>query len=483
MPRDNLLNSAALELLEHIKRENLKPLIIHLVERHRASLERITYVPTPAHILLHYDQLTGAAPRFSEGSADDGDEDNSALRRRNADHSFASSSEAEASDARRLPVISGGGGRWQGLRDADAEQDAYFDGSDGDEEEDEATAATVPLGAASTTSPVTAASPAKPLVDYGDDDDDEDDEGVGEGDGVGGKTSVSHDQAARPADQAQAQIPFPSRRNHPGSTQNSAAPTNPASSTTAAPNQPLVPLVEKRRRSLDDDADDALDRLAGTAKRRSSDVGRGSVSVSISGRSDGARQSMRASPAASASATSGGTTSVPIRPAADDDDDDDYDGSSSGGAEELERASEGTQDAAGKQVPRQPLRRKRSFDTISKARAESPASSPQASALPSAVPSSSPSTSTTTSTSASSASVAVGTASGVAQPPRKISISLSSKVRAGTGGKMDDAGKASGLGAAGKAMEAGDDAVGRSGEGHAKGDGKREGDDGETDER
>lgn len=42
MPRDNLLNSVCLELFELIKRENIKPLIAHLVDTYRTKLEEIT---------------------------------------------------------------------------------------------------------------------------------------------------------------------------------------------------------------------------------------------------------------------------------------------------------------------------------------------------------------------------------------------------------------------------------------------------------
>ena len=44
MPRDNLLNSACLEIFEMIKREHVKTLIDHLVENYRDKLKDIVDV-------------------------------------------------------------------------------------------------------------------------------------------------------------------------------------------------------------------------------------------------------------------------------------------------------------------------------------------------------------------------------------------------------------------------------------------------------
>lgn len=62
MPKDNLLNSACLELFEFIKRENLKHIITHLVESYRRVMETITYVDTFKELIVKYEQLHDPTP-------------------------------------------------------------------------------------------------------------------------------------------------------------------------------------------------------------------------------------------------------------------------------------------------------------------------------------------------------------------------------------------------------------------------------------
>jgi len=234
MPRDNLLNSAVLELFEYIKREGVKVLIIHLAEKHRSTLASITYVSTFEHILLHYDQIVAAAADAAAVNAAEagGADPNEA--------SFATS-QGDTPGTRRVTVISGGGGRWQGLPDEDAETDAYFNASDGEDDDVGPTAAQAP-----------SASPAKPLVDYADDDDDD----------FGGANLIkTAPVVAQPTSSS-------------GDDATSSATAGPAAAAAvAAAVPPPAPLAEKRRRSLDDDeGDDTLTKLAATSKRRSSDA-------------------------------------------------------------------------------------------------------------------------------------------------------------------------------------------------------------------
>ncbi|KAK5241460.1 Platinum sensitivity protein, partial [Cryomyces antarcticus] len=116
MPRDNLLNSACLELFEFVKRENVKAIIFHVVENYRDKLKDITYVNTFQSLILKYDQIQSGYP--AEG-----------------DQSFATSFTTQEADTPNRGVINGGQ-RWQGLKDTDAEEEAYFNGSDGDDEDD-----------------------------------------------------------------------------------------------------------------------------------------------------------------------------------------------------------------------------------------------------------------------------------------------------------------------------------------------------------
>lgn len=109
MPRDNLLNSACLELFEFIKRENIKPFILHVVEKYREKLETITYVDTFQTLIMRFEQLQGY-----EAEAD------STLF-----------SQDEGSDSRRIRV---NGQRWQGSREMDAAEEEYFNTSDDEDE-------------------------------------------------------------------------------------------------------------------------------------------------------------------------------------------------------------------------------------------------------------------------------------------------------------------------------------------------------------
>ncbi|EAW12839.1 SMEK family protein [Aspergillus clavatus NRRL 1] len=163
MPRDNLLNSACLELFEFIKRENIKPIVLHVVEKYREKIKDITYVDTFQSLILRYEQMQGYGAE--------------------ADTTLLSQEE----EARRTQA---NGQRWQGVREMDAAEEEYFNTSDDEEEviaptrmegfvhanscsqwqqdsrRDSALAVNAQNGAASP--------PVKPLVDYPDDDEDED---------------------------------------------------------------------------------------------------------------------------------------------------------------------------------------------------------------------------------------------------------------------------------------------------------------------
>lgn len=143
MPRDNLLNSACLELFEFVKRENIKIIVQHLVETYREKLQAITYVDTFQNLILRYDQMQEP------------------VTTQELENSFTS----VESDTPARPAGLVNGGKWgQGLREIDADEEAYFNTSD-DEDELAAPGKTVLNGA----------SPVRPLVNYPDDDAEEED--------------------------------------------------------------------------------------------------------------------------------------------------------------------------------------------------------------------------------------------------------------------------------------------------------------------
>lgn len=143
MPRDNLLNSACLELFEFIKRENIKIIIQHLVDTYRERLDSITYVDTFQTLLLRYDQMNGP------------------VTTQELEHSFTSVD--SDTPARHHSMINGG--KWgQALKDVDPDEEAYFNTSD---DEDEIVGNGKPI--------MNGASPVRPLVNYPDDDVDDED--------------------------------------------------------------------------------------------------------------------------------------------------------------------------------------------------------------------------------------------------------------------------------------------------------------------
>jgi len=144
MPRDNLLNSACLELFEFIKRESLKPVMAHLVENYGDRLAGITYVSTFRGLLDRYHEMkNGVSATVDETSF---------------------STQGNASP--RSGVINGGQ-RWQSFKETDAEEEAYFNTSDGEDDEE----ASLPT-AATAKNMVNGNSPVRPLVAYPDDEED-----------------------------------------------------------------------------------------------------------------------------------------------------------------------------------------------------------------------------------------------------------------------------------------------------------------------
>ena len=237
MPRDNLLNSACLELFEFIRKETIKPVIIHLGANYRQKLQDITYVDTFSSLLIRFDQLTTDKPDI--------------------EHTLLSQDD-DSLTMSRMQV----NGRWQGIPEMDASEEDYFNTSDDDDDdvnlEEEPVKEwtermqwhrhqrklrpeTVNGGA----SPVT-----KSLVDYPDDD--EDDELSDS------KATCTPQTPLTPESQKDSP---PEKRLQPSPDIRSAAESE--------LQHPPERLAEKRRRQ-EDEEDDELGKLSTGVKRRNS---------------------------------------------------------------------------------------------------------------------------------------------------------------------------------------------------------------------
>ncbi|PGH30421.1 hypothetical protein GX50_06826 [[Emmonsia] crescens] len=310
MPRDNLLNSACLELFEFVKRENIKTIIIHVVEKYREILKNITYVDTFQNLIFRYDQLQGY------GAA--------------AEVDATLFSQDESAGTPRMLI--NGGQRWHGVREMDAAEEEYFDTSDdeedevcfssrefehgeekqeGEEEEDmsvrfsqahyyhdgtsvlivdyqqdkqqrmdtTATNANANANANANTATVVAvngsASPVvKPLVDYPDDDDDDAMDVHVQGQPQQQQQQLAQQQPADPlltsVDQSQTQ-PQSQPQTQPPESTSTTTPDQPTTSHHHHHRLPPHRYTEKRRREEDDD-DDELVKLSSGTKRRSSSL-------------------------------------------------------------------------------------------------------------------------------------------------------------------------------------------------------------------
>ncbi|KAF2768622.1 DUF625-domain-containing protein [Teratosphaeria nubilosa] len=225
MPKDNLLNSACLELFEFIKRDGanippLKQLVVHLVETYRERLMGITYVNTFQAIVNKYDQMQSgyAPPNGAE------------------DSSFTTQ------EGRPQRVVNGRQ-PFSGLKEMDNDEEAYFNADDDIEDE----ADSLPTSVRHSGLP-NGASPVKPLVNYPDDDEEE---------GMNILAS-SPDQDAQLA-----------RDRKDGSSSSDAMDTEPTSPETEE-HRPSPPesITSKRRREEDDE--DEIGKLMGGPKRRNS---------------------------------------------------------------------------------------------------------------------------------------------------------------------------------------------------------------------
>ena len=248
MPRDNLLNSACLELFEFIKRENIKAIILHVVETYREKLKDITYVDTFQNLVMRYEQMQGYNPEM-EQTLFSNDDDVHANGRNNMN----------------------GNRGWVGLRDMEQAEEEYFNTSDDDEEDPEHDVANeIRLRDVSDRmqwhqrrlrSEMTNgnASPlGKPLVDYPDDDDDD----SSERGGPTPSTPESEKENSSPEQGKTTPEKTPPQRTLQPSPEIKSAAESPTPG-------PPERLSEKRRRE-EDEEEDALGNLSTGVKRRNS---------------------------------------------------------------------------------------------------------------------------------------------------------------------------------------------------------------------
>jgi protein phosphatase-4 regulatory subunit 3 len=238
MPRDNLLNSACIELFEYIKRENIKQLIVHLVEHYRERLLGITYVNTFQNLLHKYEALQ--AP-YQAGGED----------------SFTT----QEGTPQRATI---NGQHQSGLREADADEEAYFNGDDdmdGEDDDDSGLPTTAKANLPN------GASPLRPLVSYPDDEEDTMDILASSPDQFKDKKSSSSEPTSADAVQDGAEIDSPQepqrgRDRKPRPLDGSPVQQSPPES------------VASKRRREDDDEEDELGKLmsgnSGVKRRNSS---------------------------------------------------------------------------------------------------------------------------------------------------------------------------------------------------------------------
>lgn len=230
MPRDNLLNSACLDFFEYICSSNNRAVIAHIVGEYRDKLGTITYVQTFRNLIQRHDmQMTYDNNPHLESSYMDTEED---------------------TPGRNAPTKMDN--RWQGLREMDADEEAYFNTSDDEED--------TPIETPSKSIP-DLPSAIKPLVDYPSDEENE----------PTTDAAKKADGAQERADVGRPISDLSPDRHGPQKENTQPQPTTPTTPKSAPPTPPER-LSEKRRR--EEDEDDEFAKLSGN-KRRSSSVSSG----------------------------------------------------------------------------------------------------------------------------------------------------------------------------------------------------------------
>ncbi|SPO21724.1 related to PSY2 - subunit of protein phosphatase PP4 complex [Ustilago trichophora] len=174
--RNNLVASASLDFFEHMRRENMKTLISHCMDRHGARMRQLADLPhtAPCFSLLVSQWEKNQEP-LPQQDADDAAQQAGEVEDKSRQHS----------DAGRGHI---------GIAAADPEEESYFQ-EDDDVKDVEARSAGTAIG----------------LVSYDDDDDDEDGEGQQTISQVGGRKTTSSEDPSSPL--SLTRLPEKRRRN------------------------------------------------------------------------------------------------------------------------------------------------------------------------------------------------------------------------------------------------------------------------------
>lgn len=287
MPRDNLLNSACLEMFEFIRRETIKPIIIHLGENYRQKLQSIIYVDAFDSLLARYDQLTADKPEI-EHTLFSQDEDSPSVGRQNLN------------------------GRWQGIPEMGPDEEHWYDASDDDEDAhvDEDDAERLQWSKRKelvngSTSPAN-----KPLVDYPDDDDDVDDLLMDPKPDSTPQTPLTPESET--ADSPDTTGVATSKQLQPSPEIRSVA------DAASELHNPPERMAEKRRRQEDEEEEDELGKLSTGVKRRNSSSGSSTSSLLSQGTGLKRKKSFLRSKQNSANAGDGSALPIKGSPASED---------------------------------------------------------------------------------------------------------------------------------------------------------------------
>jgi protein phosphatase-4 regulatory subunit 3 len=254
MPRDNLLNSACLEIFDFIRAQNIRPLVQHLGSLYRDRLHAITYVPTFRALLAQYEENVRSA-RILE-----------------ADNSFTTEPDTPPLNT-MLPSLPSRREMYESLTGKPANEADFPDDDDdfdGDMiDDDESALPTAPI--LKSHPPNGHVNSKGPLVDYPDDDDDDDEDDDDRGRYVDILASSPDPQREKKSSDDTNTSDMSRLEDSPDiDLRGRKRSVTPRSSDDCARSNRTSQTPSKRRRSDAEDEDDELGKLMTRAKRRNS---------------------------------------------------------------------------------------------------------------------------------------------------------------------------------------------------------------------